>query len=180
MRHQKKRWFAALLALCMLLSILPSTSLAFSESEETWSGNRRNQTIDGGTHTITLSNLTIDSPGVEKSAIDITGNADVTFILEGNNTLRGYRNHPAIWVESGSSVTFEGNGLLEASAGGASIGLGAAGIGGGYHHQRWYHHCPRLRRRRGHRRRLRGRQRDCNRQCYHQRRIRHGHRWVKR
>ena len=132
MRHQKKRWFAALLALCMLLSILPSTSLAFSESEETWSGNRRNQTIDGGTHTITLSNLTIDSPGVEKSAIDITGNADVTFILEGNNTLRGYRNHPAIWVESGSSVTFEGNGLLEASAGGASIGLGAAGIGGGY------------------------------------------------
>ena len=67
-----------------------------------------------------------------KSAIDITGNADVTFILEGNNTLRGYRNHPAIWVESGSSVTFEGNGLLEASAGGASIGLGAAGIGGGY------------------------------------------------
>ena len=116
----------------MLLSILPSTSLAFSESEETWSGNRRNQTIDGGTHTITLSNLTIDSPGVEKSAIDITGNADVTFILEGNNTLRGYRNHPAIWVESGSSVTFEGNGLLEASAGGASIGLGAAGIGGGY------------------------------------------------
>ena len=132
MRHQKKRWFAALLSLCMLLSILPSTSLAFSESEETWSGNRRNQTIDGGTHTITLSNLTIDSPGVEKSAIDITGNADVTFILEGNNTLRGYRNHPAIWVESGSSVTFEGNGLLEASAGGASIGLGAAGIGGGY------------------------------------------------
>lgn len=132
MRHQKKRWFAALLSLCMLLSILPSTSIAFSESEETWSGNRRNQTIDGGTHTITLSNLTIDSPGVEKSAIDITGNADVTFILEGNNTLRGYRNHPAIWVESGSSVTFEGNGLLEASAGGASIGLGAAGIGGGY------------------------------------------------
>ena len=132
MRHQKKRWFAALLALCMLLSILPSTSLAFSESEETWSGNRRKQTIDGGTHTITLSNLTIDSPGVEKSAIDITGNADVTFILEGNNTLSGYRNHPAIWVESGSSVTFEGNGLLEASAGGASIGLGAAGIGGGY------------------------------------------------
>ena len=116
----------------MLLSILPLTSIAFSESEETWSGNRRNQTIDGGTHTITLSNLTIDSPGVEKSAIDITGNADVTFILEGNNTLRGYRNHPAIWVESGSSVTFEGNGLLEASAGGASIGLGAAGIGGGY------------------------------------------------
>ena len=132
MRHQKKRWFAALLSLCMLLSILPSTSIAFSESEETWSGNRRKQTIDGGTHTITLSNLTIDSPGVEKSAIDITGNADVTFILEGNNTLRGYRNHPAIWVESGSSVTFEGNGLLEASAGGASIGLGAAGIGGGY------------------------------------------------
>lgn len=116
----------------MLLSILPSTSIAFSESEETWSGNRRKQTIDGGTHTITLSNLTIDSPGVEKSAIDITGNADVTFILEGNNTLRGYRNHPAIWVESGSSVTFKGNGLLEASAGGASIGLGAAGIGGGY------------------------------------------------
>ena len=35
-------------------------------------------------------------------------------------------------MESGSSVTFEGNGLLEASAGGASIGLGAAGIGGGY------------------------------------------------
>ena len=132
MRHQKKRWFAALLSLCMLLSILPSTSLAFSESEETWSGNRTNQTIDGGTHTITLSNLTIDSPRLGKSAIDITGNADVTFILEGNNTLRGYRNHPAIWVESGSSVTFEGNGLLEASAGGASIGLGAAGIGGGY------------------------------------------------
>ena len=91
MRHQKKRWFAALLSLCMLLSILPSTSIAFSESEETWSGNRRKQTIDGGTHTITLSNLTIDSPGVEKSAIDITGNADVSKAPESSCHLGGVR-----------------------------------------------------------------------------------------
>lgn len=132
MRHQKKRWLAALLTLCMLLSILPSISLAFGESEETWSGNRTNQTIDGGTHTITLSNLTIDSPGLGKSAIDITGNADVTFILEGNNTLSGRPNHPAIWVQSGSSVTFEGTGTLNTSAGGTTPGFGAAGIGGGY------------------------------------------------
>ena len=116
----------------MLLSILPSISLAFGESEETWSGNRTNQTIDGGTHTITLSNLTIDSPGLGKSAIDITGNADVTFILEGNNTLSGRPNHPAIWVQSGSSVTFEGTGTLNTSAGGTTPGFGAAGIGGGY------------------------------------------------
>ena len=132
MRHQKKRWLAALLTLCMLLSILPSISLAFGKSEETWSGNRTNQTIDGGTHTITLSNLTIDSPRLGKSAIDITGNADVTFILEGNNTLSGRPNHPAIWVQSGSSVTFEGTGTLNTSAGGTTPGFGAAGIGGGY------------------------------------------------
>ena len=88
MRHQKKRWLAALLTLCMLLSILPSISLAFGESEETWSGNRTNQTIDGGTHTITLSNLTIDSPGLGKSAIDSTGNADVTFISVSYTHLR--------------------------------------------------------------------------------------------
>lgn len=122
MRH-KKTVACRLINLMYVTTILPSISLAFGESEETWSGNRTNQTIDGGTHTITLSNLTIDSPGLGKSAIDITGNADVTFILEGNNTLSGRPNHPAIWVQSGSSVTFEGTGTLNTSAGGTTPGL---------------------------------------------------------
>ena len=106
---------------------------AFSESEETWSGNRRNQTIDGGTHTITLSNLTIDSPGVEKSAIDITGNADVTFILEGATTLSEVT---GIILPSGWSpvppLPLKETDYSRPLRRGASIGLGAAGIGGGY------------------------------------------------
>lgn len=89
-------------------------------------------TISGGTHKITLSNLTIDDPGTGNSAINVQDGANVTLVLEGANYVEGAYNHPAIWVEEGSSLTIEGSGSLEAHAGSASVSTGAAAIGGGY------------------------------------------------
>ena len=93
--------------------------------------NQHNVTIDGGTHVITLDNVTINDPGLERSAIDIQGNANVTLVLVGENELHGYANHPAIWVEPGSSLTIQGAGTLYAWAGAAMVSEGAAAIGGG-------------------------------------------------
>lgn len=101
-----------------------------SDSGLVW--NQHNVTIDGGTHVITLDNVTINDPGVERSAIDIQGNANVTLVLVGENELHGYANHPAIWVEPGSSLTIQGSGSLEARAGATTRSMGAAGIGGGF------------------------------------------------
>lgn len=89
-------------------------------------------TISGGTHKITLSNLTIDDPGTGNSAINVQDGANVTLVLEGSNYVEGAYDHPAIWVEEGSSLTIEGAGSLEARAGSASLSMGAAAIGGGY------------------------------------------------
>lgn len=89
-------------------------------------------TVSGGIHTITLSDLTITQTDVGSSAINIQNGANVTLVLEGTNVLEGYDNHPAIWVEPGSSLTIQGSGSLEARAGAATLSTGAAGIGGGY------------------------------------------------
>ncbi len=92
--------------------------------------------INGGTHVITLQNVTIDErdnwAGSADSAIDISGNATVTLILNGTNRVYGYDNHPGIWVEEGSTLIIQGDGSLEAHAGSAGRSTGAAGIGGGY------------------------------------------------
>lgn len=90
--------------------------------------------VNGGTHTITLENVTINPDGFLSnaySAMDITDNAEVTLILEGNNTLNGHLNHPGIWVNAGTSLTIEGTGSLYAAALGGTAGNGAAGIGSG-------------------------------------------------
>ena len=90
--------------------------------------------VNGGTHTITLENVTINPDGFLSnaySAMDITDNAEVTLILEGNNTLNGHLNHPGIWVDAGTSLTIEGTGSLYAAALGGTAGNGAAGIGSG-------------------------------------------------
>ena len=89
-------------------------------------------TVSGGIHTITLSDLTITQTDVGSSAINIQNGANVTLVLEGTNVLEGDDNHPAIWVEPGSSLTIQGSGSLEARAGAATLSTGAAGIGGGY------------------------------------------------
>ena len=94
--------------------------------------NQHNISISGGTHTVTLQNVNIDDPGVEKSAIEIKDGANVTIVLEGSNNIHGYMNHPAIWVEEGSTLTIEGTGSLTAEAGSSTSGMGAAGIGSGY------------------------------------------------
>lgn len=90
--------------------------------------------VNGGTHTITLKNVTINPGGLLSnaySAMDITDNAKVTLVLEDNNTLNGYLNHPGIWVDAGASLTIEGTGSLYAAAFGGTAGNGAAGIGSG-------------------------------------------------
>lgn len=95
-----------------------------------WAG--QHITISGGTHNITLRDLTIEDPDLGSSCINVQDGARVTITLEGTNVLEGAMNRPAIWVEEGSSLTFEGNGSLVARAGNTTTGMGAAGIGGGY------------------------------------------------
>lgn len=153
----KKRIFAPILALLMVLTMFPA--MAFAETshniadgdvtfgagdctggceghvvtgtvDSIW--NQNQIAISGGTHKIILDNTTIREPGVGKSAIAISGNANVTIELRGSNAVTGASDHPAIWVEEGSSLTIEGSGSLVADAGDALAGMGAAGIGSGY------------------------------------------------
>lgn len=103
-----------------------------SDSGSFWDQHHIN--VDGGTHTITLDNVTINTPGATSSAMNVRGNANVTLVLKGQSTLDGAGDHPGIWVESGSSLTITSdsseNVLTAIGGGGASTG--AAGIGGGY------------------------------------------------
>ena len=95
-----------------------------SDSGLVW--NQHNITVDGGTHTITLDDVTIETPGTASSALNIKGGANVTLTVTGNNVLEGSgAGHPAIWVEDGSSLTIIGDGTLTAngSANGAGIGV---------------------------------------------------------
>lgn len=87
-------------------------------------------TVEGGTWTITLQDCKIKTPGSSNSAFDIKNGAHVTLVLAGNNEMYGGGggSHPAIWVESGSTLTIAGDGSLLAQAKGGS---GAAGIGAG-------------------------------------------------
>ena len=92
--------------------------------------------IDRGTHRITLQNVNINEKenwvGAPDSAIEITGGATVTLVLEGSNYLYGYSGHPGIWVDEGSTLIIEGSGSLLAESDEATSGRGAAGIGAGY------------------------------------------------
>lgn len=154
----KKRVLSVFLSLCMLLSLIPITAFA-SETHDisksdlvlddscqnnceghrvtgtTDSGlvwKKHNVVINGGKHTLIIDNLNIIQPPTAKSGISISGNAQVTLVLEGENEIHGTINHPAIWVESGSTLTIEGNGSLNAVAGDYTGSSGAAGIGGGW------------------------------------------------
>ena len=108
------------------------------ETEPYWHGviYRANKiSIDGGTHRITLQNVNIDerdNVAASDSAIEITGGATVTLVLEGSKYLYGYSGHPGIWVDEGSTLIIEGSGSLLAESGEATSGRGAAGIGAGY------------------------------------------------
>lgn len=93
---------------------------------------KHNVVINGGKHTLIIDNLNIIQPPTAKSGISINGSAQVTLVLEGENEIHGTINHPAIWVESGSTLTIEGNGSLNAVAGDYTGSSGAAGIGGGW------------------------------------------------
>lgn len=154
----KKRVLSVFLSLCMLLSLIPITAFAsethdISKSDlvlddscqDNCEGHRvtgttdsglvwkkHNVVINGGKHTLIIDNLNIIQPPTAKSGISINGNAQVTLVLEGENEIHGTINHPAIWVESGSTLTIEGNGSLNAVAGDYTGSSGAAGIGGGW------------------------------------------------
>lgn len=154
----KKRVLSVFLSLCMLLSLVPITAFA-SETHDISKGNltldnscadnceghrvtgttdsgllwkQYNVVINGGKHTLIIDNLNIIKPPTGKSGISISGNAQVTLVLEGESEIHGTINHPAIWVESGSTLTVEGNGSLNAVAGDYTGSSGAAGIGGGW------------------------------------------------
>lgn len=181
----KKRLLAAVVAVLMVVSFFPISGYAAEQhdvgngdvsisahssgscpghvitgtSDTVIAWNQHNISISGGTHTITLKDVNIATPGIGKSAIDIQDGANVTIVLEGSNSLYGATSHPAIWVEEGSSLTIElkdnsnlyggasspailveenssliveGTGSLTAEAGTSTPGTGAAAIGSGY------------------------------------------------
>lgn len=154
----KKRVLSVFLSLCLLLSIIPITafasethdiansSLVLDDScKDNCEGHRvtgttdsgllwkqHNITVNGGKHTLIIDNLNIIKAPAAKSGISISGNAQVTLVLEGDSEIHGALNHPAIWVEPGSSLTIEGKGSLNAIAGDYTGSSGAAGIGGGW------------------------------------------------
>lgn len=157
----KKRVLAVLLTLCMVLGLMPMTAFAADEKhdiskadlvlDETSCGNnckshivtgttnntgivwkQHNVVVKGGKHTITVDNANIITPTVSHSGIEISDGADVTLVLVGNNEIHGSLNHPAIWVESGCSLTIKGTGSLKAIAGDYTGSSGAAGIGGSW------------------------------------------------
>ena len=78
--------------------------------------------------TVTLKDATIngkDDNSCEWAGITCNGNA--TIILEGSNSVRGFRyNYPGIYVPESKTLIIKGTGLLNASSNGF-----AAGIGGG-------------------------------------------------
>lgn len=95
-------------------------------SDSGWAEDMNHITIDGGTHNITLENVTINTPGLlGSSALNIEGAANVTLTVRGNNTLNGSGTlHPAIWIEDGSSLTIIGDGVLTANGSNNGAGIG--------------------------------------------------------
>lgn len=156
----KKSILAVFLSLCMVLGLMPLTAFAADEKHDiskddlvlddscgdnckghvvtgttdstslVW--KQHNVKIKGGKHTITVDNANIITPAVTHSGIEISDGAEVTLVLVGNNEIHGSLNHPAIWVESGSSLTIKGTGSLDAIAGDYTGSSGAAGIGGSW------------------------------------------------
>ncbi len=156
----KKSILAVLLSLCLVLGLMPMTAFAADEKHDISKADlvlddscgdnckghvvtgttdstalvwkQHNVQIKGGKHTITVDNANIITPTITHSGIEISNNADVTLVLVGNNEIHGSLNHPAIWVEPGSSLTIKGTGSLNAIAGDYTGSSGAAGIGGSW------------------------------------------------
>ena len=84
--------------------------------------------------TVTLSDVTIN--GKNDFFLDwagITCEGDATLVLVGTNNVTGfYEWYPGIFVESGKTLTINGDGTLNASCNSEAVYTGAAGIGGGY------------------------------------------------
>ena len=156
----KKRLLAAVMSLCVIVSLLPVSVLAAGEHQHNIAdddveidascGNdcpghiitgsstgglingAHKIVVDGGTHTIILNGVYIEPErALGQSAMDITGGANVTLVLKGKNTLIGNRSHPGIWVDDGTTLTIEGDGSLYAAALNGTASTGAAGIGSG-------------------------------------------------
>lgn len=82
--------------------------------------------------TVTLDNASINAAGTWTTGdyAGITCLGDANIILSGANTVKGfYDEYPGIHVPSGSTLTIQGTGSLNASSNGKAA---AAGIGGGF------------------------------------------------
>jgi hypothetical protein len=91
--------------------------------------NRR--VVVNGTASITLENISIQSPGLDNSAILLNNtNTSLTLTLLGDNTLRGGSNGAGIQVSAGRTLTITGQGSLTAQGGREFDFGGGAGIGG--------------------------------------------------
>ena len=85
--------------------------------------------------TVTLDNVSINADGawsgMSKDGIQCGNSGNITINLVGTNTVRGENYHAGIFVPSGSTLTIQGSGTLNAIGGGATA-IGGAGIGGQY------------------------------------------------
>ena len=130
-----KKIMCVLLAVFLLVSVIPLAANAAEGDSKTITINENGDyvldendynavDIDGVTGKITLADAGVFSTG--RSAIKVKNNSDVTFVLEGFNTIEGDSSAYScgIEVEYGSKITFEGQGTLNVTGGlwGAAIG----------------------------------------------------------
>ncbi|MBQ3285742.1 MAG: hypothetical protein IJH40_08905 [Ruminococcus sp.] len=139
-----KKIISVLLAVLLLTSAFSLTAFADEAAQAFVISEDGNYTIDasfntpvdivGAKATVTLDNANIqaDLQQFERSAIKVSGGADVTFVLEGFSTIAGSSNKTSCGIEVAldSKVSFEGEGTLNITGGkyGAAIGSYGTGI----------------------------------------------------
>lgn len=84
-------------------------------------------TVKGGTHNITLDSVSYSG---DNTGILIQNNADVTLTLSGSSSINSAKN-AGITIESGSSLTIEGNGAVDVKGGTFNTTMRYAGINAG-------------------------------------------------
>ena len=139
-----KKIVSVLLAVLLLTSAFSLTVFAEEGADVLVISEDGNYTIDssvnkpvdiiGAKATVTLDNANIQAAvqQFERSAIKVSGGAEVTFVLSGFSTIAGSSNVTSCGIEVAldSKVSFEGEGTLNVTGGkyGAAIGSYGTGI----------------------------------------------------
>lgn len=89
-----------------------------------------NLIVSGGTHRLTLSNMSIDVSALTEVCAVSVDSGSVSLTLSGQNTLAGGIGCAGLQVLETAAVEIDGEGALQAVGGGAGIGSGAGRASG--------------------------------------------------